>query len=247
MLSSKRYTGRFWLVQLSAAAMLALFVTLGTWQLSRGDVKSDIEQAINDQETEVVSPRLPLTELEQWRYRKVALAGKYLAEKQFLLDNQVRDGVTGYSVLTPFFVDAYNATVIVDRGWVAQGPSRNQLPMVEMENINATITGRIYVPYDKPYSLGGIAEGEDTNWPRRIQFVDYAQLTTRLSQTLQPFTLRLSKEEPNGYRRDWAENNLSSKKHYGYAFQWYAMAFAIVVLWWLYSIRPMAKKWKLKE
>jgi len=239
---SKRYTGRFWLVQLSTIAMVTFFVTLGTWQLSRGDVKSEIEQAINNQEEEFIPVSLPLSDIERWRYKKIKLTGGYQVEKQFLLDNQVRDGRTGYNVLTPLYVEATNTWVLVDRGWIAQGVTRSDLPKVEFEANKVTITGRVYVPYDKAYSLGGIDEGEDSRWPRRIQFVDYSKLATRLGETLQPFTLRLDAQEQNGYRRDWTENNLSSEKHYGYAFQWYAMAFAVVVLWWLYSIRPMVKK-----
>jgi|TARA_B110000238_G_C16107027_1_gene430930 surfeit locus 1 family protein len=239
---SKRYTGRFWFVQLSTVAVLTLFVTLGTWQLSRGDVKSEIELAINDKQEVFNFISLPLKDIESWRYKKIKLTGRYQVDKQFLLDNQVRDGSTGYSVLTPIYVDEFNAWVLVDRGWVAQGPSRNDLPLIEFESEQVTISGRIYVPYGEAYSLGGIADGEDSNWPRRIQFVDYAQLATRLGETIQPFTLRLDVQESNGYRRDWAANNLSSAKHYGYAFQWYAMAFAVIVLWWLYSIRPLVKK-----
>jgi surfeit locus 1 family protein len=239
---SKRYTGRFWFVQLSTVAVLTLFVTLGTWQLGRGDVKSEIELAINDQQEAFNSVSLPLKDIESWRYKKIKLTGNYQVDKQFLLDNQVRDGSTGYSVLTPMYVDEFKAWVLVDRGWVAQGPSRNDMPLIEFESEQVTISGRVYVPYDEAYSLGGIADGEDSNWPRRIQFVDYAQLATRLGETLQPFTLRLDAQQSNGYRRDWAANNLSSEKHYGYAFQWYAMAFAVIVLWWLYSIRPLVKK-----
>jgi surfeit locus 1 family protein len=239
---SKRYTGRFWFVQLSTVAVLTLFVTLGTWQLGRGDVKSEIELAINDQQEAFNSVSLPLKDIESWRYKKIKLTGNYQVDKQFLLDNQVRDGSTGYSVLTPIYVDEFKAWVLVDRGWVAQGPSRNDMPLIEFESEQVTISGRVYVPYDEAYSLGGIADGEDSNWPRRIQFVDYAQLATRLGETLQPFTLRLDAQQSNGYRRDWAANNLSSEKHYGYAFQWYAMAFAVIVLWWLYSIRPLVKK-----
>jgi surfeit locus 1 family protein len=241
MLLSKGYTKRFWLVQLSTVAIFSLFVTLGTWQLTRGDVKSEIEQAINNQDVELSSISLPLEEIENWRYKKIKLTGKYQAEKQFLLDNQVRNGLTGYNVLTPLYVEAFKTWVLVDRGWVAQGTTRDALPKVGFESNQVTITGRVYVPYDETYSLGGIADGEDVLWPRRIQFVDYPQLATRLGVMLQPFTLRLDEKEPHGYRRDWAENSLSSEKHYGYAFQWYAMAIALVVLWWLYSIRPMVK------
>ena len=238
---SKQYTGRFWFVQLITVAVFSLFVTLGTWQLSRGDVKSEIEHAINHQQEEFSAIGLPLSDIENWRYKRIKVTGEFNVEKQFLLDNQVRNGMAGYSVLTPLYVKQFNVWLLVDRGWIAQGVTRNELPKVEFESHPITISGRIYVPYDETYSLGGIADGEDSRWPRRIQFVNYSQMGTRLGETLQPFTLRLDAQEPNGYRRDWAENNLSSKKHYGYAFQWYAMAFAVVVLWWLYSIKPMVK------
>ncbi len=234
-------TGRFWFVQLSAMVVLSLFVTLGSWQLGRGNVKSDIELAVEDNSAEFEQVNLPITNVENWRYKKIKLSGRYYADKQLLLDNQVRDGATGYNVVTPFFVEQYKMWVLVDRGWLAQGADRTKLPAIELDNLALTVSGRLYAPYGAAYSLGGIADGEDTGWPRRIQFVDYQQLSNRLGVTLQPFTLRLDAQQPFGYRRDWAAYNLSGKKHYGYAFQWYAMAFAVVVLWWLYSIRPLLK------
>ncbi len=239
---SIRHTGQFWFVQIITIILLALFVTLGTWQLGRGDVKSEIEDAVKNQEQDFEAIGLPLVNLEKWRYKKVKLAGHYDTKKQFLLDNQIRDGGTGYNVLTPFYVEKYKTWVLVDRGWLPQGTSRDQLPEVEFQDNGANIVGRIYVPYDQAYSLGGIADGEDSGWPRRIQFVDYQQLGSRIGQTLQPFTLRLDAQQANGFRRDWAGTTLTAKKHYGYAFQWYAMAFALVVLWWMYSIKPLMKK-----
>ena len=237
-----KLTGQFWIVQLVTITLLTLFVILGTWQLGRGDVKSEIERAVSDKEQVFEAIRLPVVEIEKWRYKNIKLVGHYDTKKQFLFDNQVRDGVTGYNVLTPFYVQQFNAWVLVDRGWLPQGETRDRLPDVEFQSKETSIVGRIYVPYDQAYSLGGIADGEDSGWPRRIQFVDYQQLAARIGQTLQPFTLRLNEQQPNGYRRDWAETNLTAKKHYGYAFQWYAMAFALVVLWWLYSIKPLIKK-----
>ncbi|MDW3096036.1 MAG: SURF1 family protein [Gammaproteobacteria bacterium] len=242
MLLPIRPTGQFWIVQLVAITLFALFVTLGSWQLGRGDVKSEIEHAVSDQDEVFEAIRLPLVEIEKWRYKKIKLIGQYDTKKQFLFDNQVRGGITGYNVLTPFYVVQFNAWVLVDRGWLPQGESRDHLPDIEFQSNETSIAGRIYVPYDQAYSLGGIAEGEDSGWPRRIQFVDYQQLSSRYDQTLQPFTLRLNEQQPNGYRRDWAETNLTAKKHYGYAFQWYAMALALAVIWWLYSIKPLFKK-----
>ena len=239
----RQITLRFWVVQIMSLATLVLFLSLGTWQLNRGNVKSDIESATSNNDQTYINQRLPLENITSWRYKRIELSGVYDNTKQFLLDNQVRDRVTGYNVLTPFHVVSQQHWVLVDRGWVPQGQRRNELPIVDIpQDKRLTISGTVYVPYDKAYSLGGIAEGEDAGWPRRIQFVDYQQLSDRLGMNLQPFTLRLAATEQHGYRRDWVENNISSQKHYGYAFQWYAMACAVVILWWLYSIKPILFK-----
>ena len=235
-------TLRFWFVQIMSLATLILFLSLGTWQIGRGNVKSDIEKASEQDNAVYLEARLPLENLVEWRYKKIKLMGVYDSSKQFLLDNQIRNRTTGYNVLTPLYINDQAAWVLVDRGWIPQTSGREQLPNVDVNSGNDfSVSGNVYVPYDKAYSLGGIADGEDHGWPRRIQFVDYQLLSDRLGVTLQPFTLRLDANEKYGYQRDWTENNITSQKHYGYAFQWYAMAFALVVLWWLYSIKPLFK------
>ena len=242
MVDEIRMRNRFLIIQICTLALLVLFVWLGFWQLERGDVRSEIENSLSIDDTEYMQVALPLSPLHEWRYKKIKLQGMFLVEKQFLLDNQIRDGVVGYAVLTPFYVERSNVWVLVDRGWVPQGQDRNVLPDISFIETAPTIPGSVYVPYDKSFSLGGIAEGEDGGWPRRIQFIDYQQLGQRLQLELQPFTLRLSVDAPHGYRRDWAESQMSASKHYGYAFQWFAMAIAVLVLWWIYSIRPILNR-----
>lgn len=233
---------RFWLIQIASIATLILFVSLGTWQLGRGNVKSDIEAASTDNHEVYKNIQFPLENIESWRYKKIVIEGVYDDAKQFLLDNQVRDRISGYNVLTPIFIEKQDVWVLVDRGWTPLVGTRKQLPNVDISNnISTSITGTVYVPYAEAYSLGGIADGEDSGWPRRIQYVDYQQLSERLGVQLQPFTLRIDANEENGFRRDWAENNITAQKHYGYSFQWYAMAVALVVLWWIYSIKPLIK------
>lgn len=238
---SQKMPTKFWLVQFGTIITLSLFVKLGFWQLDRGDVKSEIEYLTKD-DAQPIKVSLPLSGLEEWRYKKIQLRGYFSSSKQFLLDNQVRDGVAGYSVLTPFYVTGSETWVLVDRGWLAQGTDRNQFPDVSLNEEMRAISGSVYIPYGDSYSLGTIAEGEDTGWPRRIQFVDYLQLGQRIQTNIEPFTLRLGSSEPNGFRRDWVTTQLSAKKHYGYAFQWFAMSLAVLVLWWVYSIRPLLRK-----
>ncbi|MEM7304542.1 MAG: SURF1 family protein [Pseudomonadota bacterium] len=242
MSANTRISLQFLLIQACTLVLLASFVSLGLWQLGRGDVKSEIETSTKqDESSEYSSVNLPLTSLNDWRYKRIKLQGKFLSQKQFLLDNQIRDGIAGYSVLTPFYAEADDTWVLVDRGWIPQGHDRTVFPQITLVEIPITIPGSVYVPYNDSFSLGGIAEGEDVGWPRRIQYLDYQQLGQRLQLDLQPFTLRLDANAPYGFQRDWTENQMSASKHYGYAFQWFAMALAVIVLWWVYSIRPLLK------
>lgn len=234
-----------WFVHLTTLLVMIGFVTLGIWQLGRGNFKMQVHNTIEQQSAATaLTVKLPLEDPSQWRYKKIKLVGRYASEKQFLLDNQVRNQAVGYYVLSAFFVEDMQTWVLVDRGWIAQGNSRKQLPEISLPtetSSNIEISGSIYVPYAKAFSLGGIAEGEDQGWPRRIQFVDYAELGKRLGVELQAFTLRLDPDQANGYARDWVSNQLPASKHYGYAFQWFAMATAVLILWWVYYLRPKLK------
>ena len=243
MADEVRASIRFLIIQACTVVLLVSFVSLGLWQLGRGDVKNQIEASVANYDPVYSSVTLPLSNYEEWRYKHIKLQGKFLSAQQFLLDNQIRDGVAGYAVLTPFKVyGTSDVWVLVDRGWIPQGHDRTVFPEISLVETPATIPGSVYVPYDDSFSLGGIAEGEDRGWPRRIQYVDYQQLAERLQLELQPFTFRLSADAPNGFRRDWAESQMPASKHYGYAFQWFAMALAVLVLWWMYSIRPILKR-----
>ncbi|MDG0996902.1 MAG: SURF1 family protein [Gammaproteobacteria bacterium] len=226
------------LVTMATLLCLGLFLSLGNWQLQRGYEKAAIERSVAQNREQLQQlPQLPLADSSAWRNKRVSLSGHYDSSKQFLLDNQIRGGRVGYNVLTPFYLEISQAWVLVDRGWLPQGVSREQLPTVAVDTDEQTIIGAIYVPYAKAYSLGEIAEGEDYDWPRRVQFIDFIELGKRLEIELQPFTLRLSAEVKDGFRRDWQSSQMPAMKHYGYAFQWFAMAAAVVILWYLYSFR----------
>src|SRR5690606_28207631 len=97
---------RPWLaIALLAAAALAC-VSLGFWQLGRAG-ESRAAAARFEAALELPAARLRTAEAadDALRYRKVSAAGRYVPERQVLIDNIVRGGVVGYYVLTPFEPD----------------------------------------------------------------------------------------------------------------------------------------------
>ena len=136
---------------LATLFLFAIFAGLGRWQLDRMHQKEQITAQHQQRQSEPQATALPPldADLESWRYRRVRLSGEWLGERQFLLDNQVLDRQVGFNVLTPLVLDD-GRTVLVDRGWVALGLRREDLPDVRLTTEIGTLEGTVYVPFGEP-------------------------------------------------------------------------------------------------
>lgn len=210
-------------------------IRLGVWQLSRAEQK----QVIVDQL--IVKSNLPVLtanelfsvdEVNELRFRNVELNGRYDVEKTIYVDNQVVNGQVGYQVFTPFIVDD-TRVVMIGRGFIGVGPSRSQLPLVKTQHGRVTLVGRLNKPPAKPPLWSDeYAVFEGSRW----QFLPISDLAKQLDLDLFPLVLELApaKAEANAIKgvlvRQWSEvEDHWVAKHKGYAFQWFAMAFAFLV------------------
>ncbi len=109
---------------------LAVFVSLGYWQLGRAHEKQALFDAFMQGSQDTVDATgLGFDELA--RYQHVRLRGAYDATRQILLDNMPSvTGRPGFRVLTPFERADGRGWVLVDRGWVPLGATREDLPDV---------------------------------------------------------------------------------------------------------------------
>ncbi|HDP90321.1 MAG TPA: SURF1 family protein, partial [Thioalkalivibrio sp.] len=82
--------------------LLTLFISLGMWQLGRAEEKRDLIERFEARReaTALGAGSLSALPIDELRYRKVRLVGHYLADRQFLLDNRVRERQAGFEVLT---------------------------------------------------------------------------------------------------------------------------------------------------
>ena len=243
---------KFWRLEFSLLGLLltvllaSLFSGLGRWQLERMH-----EKRVMDREL-VERTRLPVAELpraagaadgfEAWRYRAVRIEGVPLAARQFLLDNEVRNGLVGFSVLTPFALDD-GAVVVVDRGWVPIGVSRSELPRVPIGERRRRVEGRVYVPFGEPFALGDAAAPADAAWPRVIPHLDFDAIAEHLGAAVLPLVIRMDAAAEDGYVRSWPEIPVSADKHLAYAVQWFALALAVVVIFVLLNFNRKVARW----
>ena len=218
------------------ALMMAILMSLGTWQLWRAEQRAATYGQF-DRAGERPALTVPVggDRFDEQRYRWLELRGQYLASRQVLLDSMIHEGRVGYHVLTPFRLARGEPWVLVNRGWVPAHPERRQLPNVEVDEGVRVIRARIDA-LPRPGLTFEDRRGSTGGWPLVALFPDFEELEARLESPLQPYQLLLSAEAPDGFVRAWQPRTMPPERHVGYAIQWYSLAAVLgvlgVVLWW---------------
>lgn len=224
-------------------AFMILLCGLGFWQLGRAEEK---RQFLQKQQEALTADAVSLAQLKEngvdaLRYRKISVIGHYDYDHQFLLDNQIMDSAPGYFVLTPFLLDDEKNAVLVNRGWIALGKRRTELPDLGPKPPVSQVTGRINQFSRLGIKLKG-AEIPTAGWPAVVQLVDKQMLAARLNQDLLDFQIELNAEAVEGFKRDWKiVTAIPPEKHIAYAVQWFGLALTLTGLYFWISIRKQSE------
>ena len=214
----------------------ALFVSLGFWQLDRAEEKRGLlAQASAGEASTIDAAAGALNTLP--RYQRVRVHGRYDAQRQILLDNMYSaQGRPGYRVLTPMQLDD-GAWVLVDRGWIAPGATRAQLPAIDVAESARTVVGRLDNP-PQPGMRVGDQSDLGQGWPRVLHYPTQAQLESVLERPLAQRIVALAEDQPDGYERaEKPLQHVDPGRNVGYAVQWFAFAVVAVVIYVLMSRR----------
>ena len=213
-----------------AIAAIVLFAALGVWQLGRADEKRAMARSFTAGGPALDWPLLPA---DAPRFQRVRLRGYYDADHQFLLDNMSHASVAGVQVLTPLVLDNGTA-VLVNRGWLPFGATRQDLPEVGVDRAKRTVVGRV----DNLPRPGIWLKGpEATGWPRLVQYPGMAEISAALGRDLAPRQVLLDPGVPDGYVREWVVPGTTPDRHLGYAVQWFAFAALAAGIWWVLGFR----------
>jgi len=214
--------------------VIALFLRLGFWQLNRAEEKAVLLADIERAATEPVTGGMDvLLRGEPWR--AVTLEGRY-QPKQFLLDAQTHAGQVGYRVFSGFLLDQGAGYILIDRGWVQQEAVAEVTASVLPASLQS-ITGML-APIPRsgwsggPVTVGRVAGMEVVNYPTREQWQQLLDVpkTTTTHTSLHPLILRLHPQAPQGFVREWRPQISPPERHTAYAVQWFAMAFAVLLI-----------------
>ncbi len=210
--------------------LLGLLVSLGFWQLDRAEQKRAL---LAEYRAETAAAPLRLdparTSYEGMDYRVVTASGHFDGDHQFLLDNRTHNGHVGYQVLTPFVLNAEGTTVLVNRGWVPLGNSREVLPDPPVPAGEQRVIARIKLPADKVFMLSD--EAPRDGWPWRVQAVQLDLFAAELGRSLMPLVLLLESDVGDGLVRDWKPLTFGPERNTGYAVQWFGLALTLLIIY----------------
>lgn len=228
----RQFTAGLWPTVATVVGVVIL-ASLGSWQVHRGVEKKALFAAFARGD----SPAVPYGAAGgQERYAHVRVEGRYLPDRQVLLDNMTHDGRVGYRVLTPLRTTL--GTVLVDRGWVLAPPRRDQWPDLTVSDELRTVTGRID---QLPRAGINLAASDGAGWPRRLSYPDLATIRRVYGEPTDPAIILLDASANDGYVRDWKPGGLPPERHFGYALQWYGLALALAVIYVVVNLKRPGK------
>ena len=228
---------RFWLVTLAAVAGIAATLALGAWQMGRASQKLQLQAAVEQRQSMAPLSQQALlddSKLPALLHRPVIVRGTWVADGTVYLDNRQMQGKPGFYVVTPLRLKGSDRAVLVERGWVPRNfMDRQKLPPVETPPGEVEVQGRMAPPPAKLYEFGGAGSG-----PIR-QNLDLARFRAETRLDLLDLAVLQVGAPSEGLLRDWPQVASGVEKHYGYAFQWWALSGLIAILYaWFQFIAP---------
>ncbi|KPK70215.1 MAG: hypothetical protein AMJ84_08245 [Acidithiobacillales bacterium SM23_46] len=221
----------------SVLVLLPIFLLLGWWQLQRAEEKRQLQaqyDALSRDEPVWISRHQESA--EALRFHRVRVRGVYEPRFQILLDNRVQQGQAGYHVLTPLRIEDSDMRILVNRGWVPLGESRARPPQIDTPSEPVEVLGVATLPSEVPLKL--VAPPGAGAWQLVWPYLDLASYRAAAGFQVQPVVVLLDPQSPaGGFERHWTRLDAGIAVHQGYAFQWFALAVALLAVYVYLGVR----------
>jgi len=213
---------------------------LGVWQLDRAAHKEALQLSLDSRshmppiEASALADT-PASATEQ-QDRAVVVRGSWVESATVFLDNRQMNGHPGFFVVTPLRLEGSSGTVLVQRGWAARDAmDRTRVPDIRSETGVVTVKGHIAPPPLRLFDFGGAASGAIR------QNLDTVAYANEFKLVLKPLSVIQDADgaPDDGLLRLWTRPDAGIQKHYGYAFQWFALCALMSGLYvWFQIVSP---------
>ena len=237
----------------SALLVIAIGCGAGIWQLGRADTKIALAaNLLARQQMPILNANAGPWTLEEAAERRMIARGQYVPDAAVWLDNRPRPippagsntAQPGFYLMMPLRLEGKEEILWVNRGWVPRNSeNRETLPPVQTLNKTINIEGIVFAHPGRVYELGSGKNLTQTGRPRIEQNFDLGDEGKRRDWVQLPFILReVEAGAEDGLLRDWAPLTSGVDRHYAYAFQWFALAFAGFIFWLLTGLRQYKRQ-----
>jgi cytochrome oxidase assembly protein ShyY1 len=233
--------------------LVILGVELGLWQLRRAEYKI---QKVQEIQSKTQLPFLLANEKEwivdEALYHRMQASGYWLAKQGVWLENRThplgkdpKTGITtGFNLLMPLRLEGKQNNILwVNRGWVPRNFNElNVVPTIITSSEKVTVEGVVFPDGGKTLQLShqtesfasdGLRIQENLKLDEEEQLHQWHQLHFVLRQTNSPITEGLDQLLPA------IEKGVNT--HYGYAFQWFALAVMTFLFWVITAYRKKSQ------
>jgi len=219
----------------TVAFLLVFFclIRLGFWQLERADQKTELNNNYKlKQSDHVVNLNIAndIKDQESILWRKVSVKGSFKSEKNLMLDNQIFRHVAGFNLLTPFAIEGTGMSVLVNRGWHPNLLNREQVPLVNDLSEAKQLNGYAVKLPVTGINLGGSNIEIINASLARFQKIDLDEINQFYQADFLPYLIYLDPLKDDEYVSNFKLPAPDSEKNYGYAFQWFAFAFTLLII-----------------
>ena len=221
-----------WIWCVITLLVFSLLIKLGSWQLTRAEEKEQrlarINELVGNEHQSLERVISALSDELELNDQPVLLNGTFEDEVLILHDNQTLNGQLGYRVYQ-LFNHQNQMPVLINLGWIKGSKDRSVIPNVEALTGTYQIKGNIRI-VESPMVLATQSYQWQPNIPLRVQQIDTDVMSEILDQQLLPFVVYVDTNETIGYQKSWQPIVMPPEKHRGYAFQWFSLAIAWLVL-----------------
>ncbi|HLX22067.1 MAG TPA: SURF1 family protein [Usitatibacter sp.] len=217
---------------IGAVALIALTVWLGRWQTDRGDEKEALQKLLDARiDAPVVDLAASPGPADVIVYRRVRAKGRWIADAQFFVDNQVFEGRAGFHVITPLRIEGSQHVALVDRGWIERTAAYPRAPDVEVPAGDVLVSGIAALPPKRYLELS--TETVQGNVWQNLSIERYRGVTGR---DVLPFVVDADVAPP-GLTAVRERPDTGIERHREYSLTWYSLAATALVLWVALNLR----------